>query len=114
MVTRDTITRLLRKRRNEAISWFKLRSATTQPTVSPAADSSGTWTATHRSFPRSTLKGSAPPVKAAWPSAARRSPSRGPSDETETWGGWPGAWVRKAISLWVSLRIWLASASSIP
>ena len=32
-------------------------------------------------------------------------PPCGPSDETESCGGWPVRWVRNAISLWVSLWI---------
>ena len=115
MVTRETITRLLRKRRKEAISWLRLRSATTEPTVSPVADLSGTCTPTQRSSPRSTLKGALPAaLKPGWPRAARSALSRGPRDDTESRGGWPEAWTRYAISLWVSLRIWLASASSMP
>ena len=107
--------RLLRKRRKAAISASLLRRAISAPTVSPVAVFRGTSIPTCRSPARSISNSSAlPEASSGRPSAARKAASLGPSDETESCGGAPGAAVTNAISLCVSFRIWEARASLIP
>ena len=115
MTPSETRTRLLRNWRKAAVSADRLRRARAEPISSPPAALRGIRTPMWRSPARSISKGAISACASSGrESEAESAVSRGPSEETARRGGSPGTSTRKAISLWVSRRMWDATASLSP